>query len=88
MYTFVVYDTETTQVVKSFETFAGAKRSATCMNRKSKTVNKYAAIGRTAYVDNIITTRKVRNLMSGEEVEIPSNTPRCLDPSSELYWSM
>lgn len=33
-------------------------------------------------------TRKVRNLMSGQEVEIDYDTPRCLDPSSDLYWSM
>lgn len=33
-------------------------------------------------------TKKVRNLMSGKEVEININTPRSCDPSSELYWSM
>lgn len=33
-------------------------------------------------------TRKVRNLMSGKEMEIDYDTPRCCDPSSELYWSM
>ena len=33
-------------------------------------------------------TRKVRNLMSGEEVEIAYDTPLCCDPSSETYWSM
>ena len=32
--------------------------------------------------------KKVRNLMSGEEVEIDSDTPLCCDPSSETYWSM
>ncbi len=33
-------------------------------------------------------TKTVRTLMSGKDVEIPSDTPRCCDPSSELYWSM
>ncbi len=33
-------------------------------------------------------TKTVRNLMSGQDVEIPYDTPRCCDPSSELYWSM
>lgn len=33
-------------------------------------------------------TKTVRNLMSGAAVEIPYDTPRCCDPSSELYWSM
>ena len=32
--------------------------------------------------------KTVKNLMSGKEVKIPADTPRCLDPSSELYWSM
>lgn len=34
------------------------------------------------------TTKWVRNLMSGEMVEIAHDTPRACDPSSELYWSM
>lgn len=33
-------------------------------------------------------TKKVKNLMTGQEIEIPSNTPRCCDPASELYWTM
>ena len=32
--------------------------------------------------------KTVKNLMSGIEVEIPYDTPRSCDPSSELYWSM
>lgn len=31
---------------------------------------------------------KVRSLMSGQELEIEEGTPRCCDPSSELYWTM
>ena len=34
------------------------------------------------------TTKTVRNLMTGELVTIPHDTPRSCDPSSELYWSM
>jgi len=34
------------------------------------------------------TMKTVKNLMTGAEVEIPTDTPRCLDPSSEQYWSM
>lgn len=33
-------------------------------------------------------TRKVRNLMSGEMVEIAYDTPMSCDPSTETYWSM
>jgi hypothetical protein len=34
------------------------------------------------------TMKTVKNLMTGAEVEIPHDTPRSCDPSSELYWSM
>ena len=34
------------------------------------------------------TMKTVTNLMSGVEIEIPHDTPRSCDPSSELYWSM
>ena len=34
------------------------------------------------------TTKRVTNLMSGVEIEIPYDTPRACDPSSELYWTM
>lgn len=32
--------------------------------------------------------KKVTNLMSGKEIEIPEDTPACCDPSTETYWSM
>jgi hypothetical protein len=34
------------------------------------------------------TMKTVVNLMSGKEIQIPHDTPRSCDPSSELYWSM
>ena len=34
------------------------------------------------------TNKTVKNLMTGEDVTIPTDTPRCCDPSSELYWTM
>lgn len=33
-------------------------------------------------------TKIVKSLMTGAAVEIDADTPRCCDPSSELYWSM
>ena len=33
-------------------------------------------------------TKTGRNLMTGVDVQIPYDTPRSCDPSSELYWSM
>ena len=32
--------------------------------------------------------KTVKSLMSGKSVQIAADTPRCCDPSSELYWSM
>jgi hypothetical protein len=32
--------------------------------------------------------KRVKVLTTGEEIEIPVDTPRCCDPSTELYWSM
>jgi hypothetical protein len=34
------------------------------------------------------TMKTVTSLMSGKDVQIPHDTPRSCDPSSELYWSM
>lgn len=32
--------------------------------------------------------RSVKNLMTGNEMQIAADTPLCCDPSSETYWSM
>ena len=32
--------------------------------------------------------KTVKNLMTGKDIEIPHDTPRSCDPSSELYWTM
>lgn len=32
--------------------------------------------------------KKVKSLMTGEEIEIRVDTPFCCDPSTETYWSM
>ena len=84
---FVVYHRASTQLVKVFDTESAAKRSRTCANRNAG-ADVYAYTYEDMYHKEVVTTKKVRNLMSGEEIEIPSNTPRCCDPSSETYWSM
>lgn len=33
------------------------------------------------------TMKTVKNLITGQEVQIAHDTPRCCDPSSETYWS-
>jgi hypothetical protein len=30
----------------------------------------------------------VKNLMTGQDVQIPADTPWCCNPASESYWSM
>jgi hypothetical protein len=39
-------------------------------------------------MEYVPTMKTVRNLMSGVDIQIPHDTPRSCDPSSELYWSM
>lgn len=48
----------------------------------------YAVIEEGLYNQHYVKTRKVKNLMTGKDVEIDNNTPLCCDPSSETYWSM
>ena len=39
-------------------------------------------------VEVVPTMKTVVNLMTGKAIEIPHDTPRACDPSSELYWNM
>jgi hypothetical protein len=39
-------------------------------------------------IEFVPTMKTVKNLMSGVDIQIPHDTPRSCDPSSELYWSM
>ena len=39
-------------------------------------------------IEFVPTMKTVKNLMTGQEIEIPHDTPRSCDPSTELYWSM
>jgi hypothetical protein len=32
--------------------------------------------------------KTVKNLMSGKEIQIDSDTPHCCNPATETYWSM
>jgi len=84
---YIVYHIKSTIALKSFDSLSGAKRSMTCMNRNAGSY-EYEYTNEEDYNNRIVTKKKVRNLMTGKEIEIDSNTPRCCDPSSELYWSM
>lgn len=84
---YVVYHKASTKILKVFNAKASAKRSATCMNRKAGDVY-YTFADRETYERRVVTRKTVKNLLTGQDVEIDSNTPRCCDPSSETYWSM
>jgi len=84
---FVVYHVKSTQMIKMFNLESAAKRSTTCMNRNAEHA-AYAYTDEETYNTKIVAKVKVKNLMTGAEVEIPSNTPLCCDPSSETYWTM
>ena len=38
--------------------------------------------------DIVQATKTVKNLITGQNVEIAADTPLCCDPSSERFWSM
>ena len=86
---FVVFHTDFPhQDKRYFKTLAGAKRSATCANRNAgKFVYNYVEESRFD-LKYPIGTKKVKNLMTGKEIEIAADTPWCCNPASETYWSM
>lgn len=84
---FVVYNIKTTSDVATSETLSGAKRSATCMNRKLETPT-FAATGVEDYNDNVVKMVEKTNYLTGEKYMEKSNTPHYCSPSSESYWSM
>jgi hypothetical protein len=84
---YIVYHIKSTVAMKGFVLESAAKRSRTCMNRNAGS-EEYAYAAEDTYYSQVVKTKKVRNLMSGEEVEIASNTPHHCDPSTESYWSM
>lgn len=50
--------------------------------------SRYKADGKTLKGKPAPGMKRVRNLMSGKEIEIEIDTPGYLDPSRESYWSM
>jgi hypothetical protein len=82
-------DRRTRRGERLFSTTVWTGRDAAAMDREVRelflsglyTVDKFR-------VEVVPTTKTVRNLMTGEMVEIPHDTPLSCDPSSETYWSM
>lgn len=80
-----------------FKTVGGARRSVTCLERNRAkriaagnrtNVQSYGWMSEQDWNNRLVPTKKVRNLMSGEEIEIAADTPSSCDPSSETYWSL
>jgi hypothetical protein len=87
---FVVFHIEFPhQDKRYFKTLAGAKRSATCSNRNAgKFVYNYVEESWFDLKYYPVGKKTVKNLMTGQDIEIAEDTPYCCDPSTERYWSM
>ena len=90
---YVIYHNETTKLLdrnKSYSTERSAKSARTRAFREGKIASpeEWSISDRNEFYNSIEKKRIVKNLMSGQDVEIGVNTPLHLDPSSETYWSM
>ena len=86
---YVVFHTANPHADKRyFKTAGGAKRSTTCANRNAGR-EAYAFMEETFFALKYpVGMKVVKNLMSGKDVQIASDTPWCCNPASETYWSM
>jgi hypothetical protein len=72
-----------------FDTERAARAGLTRAVNKGDVVREDFAIAEYSdFYTRIEKTVTVKNLMSGQPVVQPINTPRSCDPSTELYWSM
>lgn len=98
---YVVYEKESTRIIaklngsprnepSQYPTLRSARAALTrFVNRQVVYTRDDLAIAeRGEFRNSIEKKRVVKNLMTGVEVEISVNTPLCLDPSSETFWSM
>lgn len=71
----------------TYETEAAARAGRTRLLATGRFPDGLEVMGFEAY-HRQVPSMKVRNLMTGKEIEIAADTPLCCDPSSERYWSM
>ena len=81
-------DRRTKSGERLFSTTVWTDRDAAAMLREINELYVHHYPREQFRIEAVPTMKTVRNLMSGELVEIPHDTPRSCDPSSELYWSM
>ena len=94
---FVAFHTETTKILRVirqgfwqdavYKEKGGATRALNAAAKAGKINPAEYSIMPMDEFAKIEKKRVVKNLMSGEDVIIPVNTPSCCDPSTELYWS-
>ena len=71
---------------RAYKTYGAARATRTRLCRKADySVSELTIVPRDTYVAPKIT---VKNLMTGQPVEIDADTPWCCNPASESYWSM
>jgi hypothetical protein len=78
----IVFHVETGRVVKEFKY---QKCAVKLMNNLGL---DYAVTNDRESILAAVVMKKVRNMMTGEEIEIAADTPWCCNPASETYWSM
>lgn len=71
-----------------FNTSVWTDRTLEGMEREMRELARDLYPGTDWRFEFVPTFKTVKNLMTGEDVVIPHDTPRSCDPSSELYWSM
>ncbi len=90
---YIVYNVRSTMELARYQSLGWARRRANKMNNRNPAYRPeympaYDVATLEYYNTKVVGMKTVRNLMTGEEVSIPTNTPRSCDPSSELYHSM
>jgi len=97
---YVIYEKSTTYIFyadrkrwynATYETMAAAKAAMTRSIKKGtiKNPDEYAIADKAEFHNSIEKKVVKKNLISGEEMEpMGVNTPGCIDPSTETYWSM
>jgi hypothetical protein len=70
-----------------YDTARGAKIACTRLNKEWATSCFVVMTNEQFEYYYPVKMKKVKNLMSGIEIEIAEDTPLCCDPSSETYWS-
>jgi hypothetical protein len=71
-----------------FSTTVWQDRTLEGLEREMRDMSRDLYPGTDWRFEFVPTMKTVKNLMSGKDIQIPHDTPRACDPSSELFWSM